>query len=597
MTAPDSVSIIKDNLTIADLVGRYVSLKRKGSRLTACCPFHNEKTPSFHVDSDKGFFHCFGCGKGGDLIKFAQEIEGLDFRETLDFLADIAGVELPKRRWSGPGRDVIENIRALYDDAVAYYQNQLRRNPAARDYLDRRGLRENTVNLFKIGYAPSQWDGLYNHLQGKHPPQIIDQCGLFKRSKTTGSWFDLFRDRVMFPIYDAYGHAIAFGGRLVSGEDGPKYINSPETPIYTKGKHVFNAQFAKAFFKKTREAVIVEGYMDAIQIYQAGVGHVIAGLGTAFTDDQAKLVGRFAKKVILNFDGDSAGFKAARATIETFLKQDMDIRVAALPDNMDPDDFVKSQGVDAYRAQLDNALDFFDFLLQYLADGKNLRDDPRQRSFAVQELCRSLALIQDPVVRNHYLDLLAERLALSRHLIDEVMHRQTGKSTPSPRAGRQTPPAPDRRPKSGLFNKIEQEFLHYAMRDADYARFLEESHRQTLPRLLNRVFHDRPWTVDFLDNRQSDFEERLAPVPESCRGLFREIYMSEAFDAEPNQRLEELFLELYKEMLLKQSAILKQRIRSLPPDEERLIKDLMRKNSLLMKEYHQLIKRRAPTPG
>jgi len=582
----DGVALIKQHLGIAELVGRYVTLKRKGSRLSACCPLHNEKTPSFYVDPEKGFFHCFGCGKGGDLIKFAQEIEGLDFVEALHFLADLAGVELPKRRRKGPGRDVLENLRALYEDAVAFYEGQLRRNKAAREYLKDRGLRDSTVKLFKLGCASAQWDGLYNHVRDRYEPKIIEHSGLFKQSERSGDWFDLFRDRIMFPIYDVYGRPVAFGGRLLGGDQGPKYINSPESPLFIKSKHVFNAQFAKAFFKKTKEAIIVEGYMDAIQIYQAGVGQVVAGLGTAFADEQAKLLNRFVTKVTLNFDGDRAGFKAARATVETFLRRGMDIRVIALPDGQDPDDFIKTHGVAAYRAQLDEARDFFTFLLDYLSDGQDVREDPRMRSFVSQEVCRSLSLIEDPVVRSHYLDRLAESLSLSRSLIDQVLAQQTAPA----KARRREAQTPTPRPRRNPFNKIEQEFLFHALRRDNYTQHLREDHRTAMPRILSRVFHDRSWVMDMLDHPEVDLETRLAVAPEEEQGWIREILMSEAYDPDNPERLEELFFELYKEMLLKQVDIIKQRIRSLPPQEEERIKELLRKNAALKREYHNLLR-------
>ncbi|MDJ0836127.1 MAG: DNA primase [Acidobacteriota bacterium] len=425
----DAVALLKESLSMSALVGRYVKLVKKGGKLAACCPFHNEKTPSFYVDDKKGFFHCFGCGKGGDLLQFAMDIEGLAFVEALDFLADIAGVELPKRRGKrGPSRDLVETLRHINDDAVQFYAGQLRKNKPAMEYLLKRGMRESTVALFKMGWAPGGFDNLFRHLAAKYDRRLlVEKSGLFKVARN-GNPYDLFRERVIFPIRDVYGHPIAFGGRLIEGE-GPKYINSPETPIYVKGKHVFNLDFARVFLKKKPEVVVTEGYMDAIQVYQAGVGGVIAGLGTAFTVQQAKLLKRFATRVILNFDADAAGFKAARATIETLLTIDLDIGVVSLPDKQDPDDFIKENGVAAYKEYIANARDFYTFLMEYLTGDADLETDPRQRSNVVGEMAQTLHKIADPVVQNHWLERLAEDMNLPPAVIQEVFESKRPKES------------------------------------------------------------------------------------------------------------------------------------------------------------------------
>ncbi len=430
--------LVKESLSFAAFVGRYTKLQRRGGRLVACCPIHKEKTPSFYLDENKGFFHCFGCGRGGDLIRFCMEIEGLEFLDALEYLAEVAGVELPKRGQAGPGREMVEKIREVNEVATAFYQSQLARNEVALAYLRERGISDATARLFRLGLAPAQWDGLYLHLAQKFDSKLLASSGLFKEGRTDKP-YDLFRGRIIFPIRDVYGHTIAFGGRKYTEEEGPKYINSPETPLYTKGKHVYNLDFAKAFLKKKPEAgvVVVEGYMDVIQLYQAGVCNVIAGLGTAFTPEQGKLLKRFAKRIVLNYDGDAAGFKATRAAIEVFLPLDLELGVVSLPDKLDPDDFIRQKGAAVYNQKLAQAEDFLDYLVRYLADGKAIEQSPHLRSQVAHELVEIIDKIPDPVIHDHYMGRTASALSLSLAVLEQL-HKPPPKGAPAPSRQRQT---------------------------------------------------------------------------------------------------------------------------------------------------------------
>ena len=228
--------------------------------------------------------------------------------------------------------------------------------------------------MFRLGYAMPQWDGLYSFLKKDYADEDLIKLGLVKKSQD-GRVYDLFRDRVIFPITDAYGHPLGFGGRRL-GEEGPKYINSPETPVYSKGKHIYNLCFAKPYLKSNPQVVVVEGYLDAIQVYQAGFGNVVASLGTAFTEDQARLLKRFSEKVILNFDGDEAGFKAARVSIEVLIKQNIELGIIVLPDKSDPDQYILSHGADAYRQYVQKPTGFFDFLFDYFSKDKDYQTNP-----------------------------------------------------------------------------------------------------------------------------------------------------------------------------------------------------------------------------
>jgi len=579
----DAVGLLKEHLTLSSVIGRYCDLKKRGTRLVACCPFHGEKTPSFYVDDNKGFFHCFGCGKGGDLLTFAQEIEGVSFVEALDFLADIAGIELPKRGRRGPSRDTVEAIRAINDDTVTFFEQQLAHHQGAKDYLARRGITQNTAKLFKLGWAPDSFDALFEQLKPHHDPRMLELCGLFKLNKN-GKPYSLFRGRLIFPIRDVYGHTIAFGGRLIGDEEGPKYINSPETPVYTKGKHVYNLDFAKVYLKKRPEIVVTEGYMDAIQLYQAGIGGVIAGLGTAFTPEQARLLNRLADKVYLNFDADAAGFKAARASIETFLTLDMEIGVISLPDKQDPDDFIRANGVDAYRAQIEQAVGFYDFLMGYLADDADLDNDPRMRSVVAREMAGTLQKIDDPVVSRFWMEKLSEDLGIPAQVMSQVFAEQ---EVARPRA---PDPEPTRvRIAENPFNQIEREFLFHVMHRADFSADFTDEHRAMLDKMLHTIFSDRPWVLELITSGHKEaLEETLEVVPPEYQPHLRGIYLDEAYESEDATRLEILFPDLLSQMLENVAQRNKQRIRLLPPEEMAQKQALMKKNAQLSKQIHNL---------
>ncbi|CAM2067305.1 DNA primase [Sulfidibacter corallicola] len=590
----DGATLIKDNLTISALVSRYAKLEKRGNRMACCCPIHGEKTPSCYLDDQKGFFHCFGCGRGGDVIKFAMEVEHLSFPDALEFLADLAGVELPKRGVRGPGRDVIEGLRAVNEAAREFYHQQLLQSKPSMAYLKSRGITENTVRLFKLGYAPNAWDGLLNHLTGTHSGELLQQSGLFKPGRQ-GRPYDLFRDRIMFPICDAYGNVIAFGGRLMEG-DGPKYINSPESPLYVKGRHLYNLHFAKPYLKREPTVVVCEGYMDVIQVYQAGVGGVIACLGTAFTPQQGKLLKRYAERVILNFDGDAAGFKAARASIETFLALDTEVSVVRLPDKQDPDDFIKDRGVDAYREQLAGADGFFGYLMGFLGEGRDIRQDPHAQSYMAREMGGILTLIQDPVVKGRYLERLAESLDLRLDLLEKVLASQK-------KAEREPPPPPPPPPEEDFFPPLEEEeqerllpfnskeklFLFQVMKHEDYTSFLGEEDKQALPQILGTLFHDRPWVMEFInEDRHQDFETQLEVVPEPYRPMLRQIWLSDAFVEHDAAKMRILVTDLLKQMIKKLVAINKNRLRTLPPTADDKRRALMRHNFQLMAQYHKV---------
>ncbi len=336
---------------IVRVIQDYVSLKKKGANWMACCPFHKEKTPSFSVSPTKEIFYCFGCHKGGSVFNFVMEMERVSFPEAIGIVAEKSGVPLPKliddSRFEARRQEADEVIE-LNKWALEWWEEQFESDSAearnAREYLQKRGITAETRKLFHIGYAPDSWEALSSHLRrkGAGQPQI-ERSGLVVK-KTEGGSYDRFRGRLMFPVMDVQGRPIAFGGRTLKKDEDAKYINSPETATYTKGRNLFGLNLARDEIRRSQYAILVEGFLDLIIPFQFGLRNVVASLGTALTAEQVKLLGRFARKVVVNYDGDRAGVQAAKRAIETLLAEDLEVKVLVLPDNADPDEFIRQFG-------------------------------------------------------------------------------------------------------------------------------------------------------------------------------------------------------------------------------------------------------------
>ncbi|MGH9749606.1 MAG: DNA primase, partial [Candidatus Polarisedimenticolia bacterium] len=344
------VEAVRSAADLRDIVSDYLPLKKSGgARYRALCPFHQEKTPSFHVDADKQLFYCFGCGAGGDVFKFLMLYEKVDFPEALRTLAGRYGIALP----AAGEREDGERQRALAANrkALAWFRDMLQRpgGERARNYLAGRGIQRETIDRFLIGYAADGWSGLKGQLAaaGIGEAQAV-AAGLLARKEESGRTYDRFRDRVIFPILNLAGDPIGFGGRIL-GEGEPKYLNSPETPAFSKGDNLYAVGLAKEAIRREGYAVLVEGYMDVIALHQAGVAHVVATLGTGFTTGHVRLLKRFTDRVAVNFDPDAAGAAATRRSLEVLLEHGFEVQVVTLPAGKDPDLFVRERGTEAYR--------------------------------------------------------------------------------------------------------------------------------------------------------------------------------------------------------------------------------------------------------
>lgn len=365
LISDDMINQIKENSDIVDIIGEYVDLKKAGSSFKGLCPFHNEKTPSFTVDRKKQLFHCFGCGAGGDVVSFIMQKEGLSYPDSLKYLAQKAGINLVFNE--SPGMS--EKRKKLYEinkDIMMYFYKNLLTNKEPQDYLLKRGLRSNIVNTFMLGFAKDSWDDLLNFARSNNiKEEDLLELGLIAKSKN-GNYYDKYRNRLIFPIIDTYGRIIGFGGRAIDNTM-PKYLNSPESEVFKKRFNLYGLNIFKK--QNKRDLILVEGYMDVIALNNNGIDIAVASLGTAFTVDQAKLAKRYADNIYICYDSDSAGIKATKRAIQIFREADIGVNIIQLGEGLDPDDFVKKYGKDAFEKKMDEALDEYNYAYEQILNG------------------------------------------------------------------------------------------------------------------------------------------------------------------------------------------------------------------------------------
>jgi len=467
----DIIRRVRDSVDIYDLVSGYVSLKKAGKNWLGLCPFHSEKTPSFNVNPAKQIFHCFGCGVGGDAFKFLELQEGLNFPEAVKHIAGRAGITLPESRPRADEKKSDDERKALLKitaEAAEYFRRELEgpAGSAARAYLAKRGLTDAFIRDFSLGYARPEWDGLLKHLkQHGHSPALLEKAGLIvKRSEGEGH-YDRFRGRIIFPIRDISGQVIAFGGRVMD-DSLPKYLNSPETPLYSKSNVLYCLDQAKEPARKQGYFIIVEGYLDAIACHQYGAKNAVATLGTALTDGHLRLMRRFAQKLMLIFDPDPAGVKATLRGFEFFAGSGMKVNVVSLPDGDDPDTFLNKKGYEAFTACLKGSVKFMDFVLaQVVKDGAAASIDEKVEREA--EMLRFIAKLPSGIEQDHYLKKTAEALNVDEATLRQDMAKQrTAHAGPRERIGEKIVERKGHRP------KVEEMLIHLMLRDEAVAREL-----------------------------------------------------------------------------------------------------------------------------
>jgi DNA primase len=395
----------------------------------ACCPFHKEKTPSFSVSPTKEIFYCFGCHKGGSVFNFVMEIERVTFPEAIRIVADKIGMPLPKMiddsRFEAR-RQESEEVVELNTWAMEWWQQQLesKEGRIAREYLVQREITEETQKTFRLGYAPDSWDALSLYLRQKGATQQqIERSGLVVKKEEGTGYYDRFRARLMFPVIDAHGRPIAFGGRALKADDKAKYINSPETVAYVKGRNLFGLNLTRDEIRRQGFAILVEGFLDLIVPYQAGVRNVVASLGTALTAEQAKLLSRFARKVVVNYDGDRAGVQAAKKSIEILLAEDIEVKVLVLPDNADPDEFIRKFGVTEYQRRRAQAQPHIQFVIENALRDRSLHR-PADKAEAVEEVLPYIRAVSSRIQKREYFDMAMDSLGIDRDNVNTSQWRR-----------------------------------------------------------------------------------------------------------------------------------------------------------------------------
>jgi len=441
------VEEVREKNDIVEVIAQYVKLTRHGANYTGLCPFHNEKTPSFSVSASRQLYYCFGCGAGGNVFNFIMQYENASFSEALSMLADRAGVTLPKIEYSPQAKEKADKRNALLEinkAAAAYYYYLLhsRAGSDAYGYLTGRGLSENTISRFGLGYAPAQGTALYRYLKSKgYGDELLSQSGLFITDSPRGA-YDKFRDRVMYPIMDASSRVIGFGGRVM-GDGKPKYLNSPETMIFDKGRTLYALHAARS--SREKQMILCEGYMDVISMHQAGFTNAVATLGTAMTSAHASLIRRYTEEVLLLYDSDEAGLKAAARAVPILTQAGVKSRVVSLLPAKDPDEFIKRFGGDKFRERLSGARDSFLFLIDREAAGCEM-DTPQGRNRFYEKCAERLLELEDELERNLYTEAILKEYP-SEGVTAQDLHKRV-KGLALKGRGRQTVPEPVR-PASG----------------------------------------------------------------------------------------------------------------------------------------------------
>jgi len=419
---------VRNQVDIVRIVSDYVSLKKRGANWVACCPFHSEKTPSFNVHPGKQIFRCFGCNVGGDVFSFVMQIERCSFPEALKLVAERSGIPIPQFEESEDHKQAArdrDELLQIMQWAATFFEGNLgagSEGREARSYLERRGIREETRKLMRIGYAPQSWDALSSYLR-KHGVSNyqLERSGLVTAREGGSGFYDRFRGRIIFPIADVHGRIIAFGGRII-GEGEPKYLNSPETELYSKGRNLFGLNYAKEAIRKQDFAILVEGYLDFVIPYQEGVQNLIASLGTALTEQQVKLLARYTRRIVVNFDPDSAGISATKRSIEMLLNEGFKVNVLTLPEGDDPDTYVLKNGAHVYRRLLTVSQPFLDYIIE-----QSVREHDTTKPAGKVETLNSilpyLNMVRDRVERSEYASHVADRLKIEDRIVREELKR------------------------------------------------------------------------------------------------------------------------------------------------------------------------------
>lgn len=504
MIAADKVREVAERLSIVDIIGEHVNLKRSGSNFTGLCPFHGEKTPSFNVNPAREIFHCFGCGAGGDLFAFVMRLEGISFPEAVQRLAQRAGVTIDDRPLTSAelqAKGEREQQRKILDLAAHHYREVLTRRPEGspgRSYLQQRDVDQETAAAYGMGYAPERRDTLVHAIKGAgHSLELAAALGLI-RNRERGNWYDLLHSRLIFPIRDSQGHPIAFAGRVLDSSL-PKYINSPESPVYHKSSVLFGLDLALREIRLASSALVVEGYFDHLALFRAGVRNVVATCGTALTEGHINLLKKHGDKVYLLFDGDTAGRKATVRAMELCLEHRLPVYVISLPQGEDPDSFLRNEGVEAFQQRIAAAKPAFEQYLSWLL-AKTPPDSVDHKVRLMDEIAPRFKRIADPVERDLYEKEVCRLLGVDHSSFRKRLAGERSITRPAPQphaaaiSATLTPPRPRDRVQESLLLLM-----------SHYAGAREETRRSGLLELLDQ--QHRPLAAALLQEADGDSDE------------------------------------------------------------------------------------------
>lgn len=420
------VDQVRQVANIVEVASTYTTLKKRGKKYVGLCPFHAEKDPSFTVDPEKQLFHCFGCGAGGDVFSFVMEKENLTFPEALKSLAEKFHIPLPRPTKLSP--DLVkleEKIFKVNEAALAFFRQSLfqtKEGESALDYLKKRGFSPTTLETLRVGYAPNSWNALLTNLKDRHGDMaLLEKAGLVIPGQKKNEFHDRFRGRIIFPIFSLTGRVVGFGGRSIFNAE-PKYLNSPETPVYSKGKVLYGLNWTKEAIREAGELLLVEGYTDFAALFQSGIKNIAASLGTSLTEHQAALARRFAPRVIINYDGDAAGQNAALRALPICLEKGLQTSVLVLPQNLDPDGFLRLNGPESYRRLLKIPVPGIKFLVDSVTRSGRM-DIPEEKSRMIRAIISVVEKIPDSLVRSEYLRQVSDLLSVEESLLRQVVER------------------------------------------------------------------------------------------------------------------------------------------------------------------------------
>ncbi|PSL45011.1 DNA primase [Salsuginibacillus halophilus] len=481
----ETVEAVRSSVNIVDVISTYVQLTKQGRNYMGLCPFHGENTPSFSVSEERQLYHCFGCGAGGNAISFMMEMEQISFPEAVSQLAPVAGVEisLPHDGYNNSPERASEREMIEGHELAAKLFHHLLMNTsqgeAAYEYLQSRGLTEEVMQAYQLGYAPEHRQTLVSLFEKRgYSLERMTEAGLLVRSDRTGEYFDRFSGRVMFPVAERRGRLIAFGGRAL-GEDEPKYLNSTETPVFKKNETLYGFAAARQAIRRSGRAVLFEGYMDVIAAYRAGLEEGVATLGTSFTEAQARVLRRNAGQVTVCYDGDGAGVEAALKAAELLDGGDVDIRISLLPEGMDPDDYISSYGTQAFLSDIiEGALPVVAFKIQSLKRGRNLQQEGDRLAY-IEDVLAALTDVPRAVEREHYMQQLAEEFSLSLDALKQEQYRMYKQKrrrgeAPQQQKRERTPKTFESGRLRSRFENAERHLLHHMLRDRSTAYTVEQ---------------------------------------------------------------------------------------------------------------------------